>query len=154
MLLSDIGGESMLLKVTSPSFPHDGMIPAKYTCDGDDVSPPLDVVNLPSGTASLAVTLEDPDAPAGTFTHWVAWNLPPNRIAEGTEAGSHGMTSFGRPGYGGPCPPGGTHRYYFTVYALDARFELPERTTKEELLAAVDEHILGKGVLMGKYSKD
>ena len=138
------------------------MIPAKYTCDGDDMSPPLKWVGAPEGTKSIALISDDPDAPVGTWVHWVLWNLPPTarELAEGVPAKPQlpdgtrqGVSDFGRPGYGGPSPPSGTHRYYFKVYALDAMLDLPNSTRKADLLKAMKGHVLAEGQLMGKYSR-
>src|SRR5690606_18771768 len=105
------------MRLTSPAFEHGEPIPAKYTCDGEDVSPPLKIHDLPEGAASLALVMDDPDAPMGTWDHWVAYNVPlTESIAEGAaEVGTAGRNSWGRQGWGGPCPPGGTHRYFFRI---------------------------------------
>lgn len=138
------------------------MIPAKYTCDGDDVSPPLEWTGIPQGTKSLALICDDPDAPVGTWVHWVIWNIPAtlNGLAEDVppdpqlpDGSRQGISDFRRPGYGGPCPPSGVHRYYFKVYALDAMLELPSGTRKADLLKAMNGHILAEGQLMGKYRR-
>jgi Raf kinase inhibitor-like YbhB/YbcL family protein len=152
----------MDIKITSSAFQDGGLIPSKYTCDGTDVSPPLQWDSTPEDTKSLAVICDDPDAPMGTFVHWVLFNLPaeirelteniptdetlPNRAKQGT-------SDFGRTGYGGPCPPSGTHRYYFKVYALDNEIDLPARTRKPDILKAMEGHILAQGQLMGKYKR-
>ncbi len=152
----------MSVTVTSSAFDEGNMIPTKYTCDGKDVSPPLTWGGMPAETKSIALIADDPDAPAGTWVHWVVWNIPPEtrRFPEGMAAEAalddgtrQGITDFGRPGYGGPCPPSGVHRYYFKVYALDTMLELPDRARKADLLAAMDGHILAEGQLMGKYSR-
>ena len=123
------GEKKMALTITSSAFVEGGMIPKKYSCDDADVSPPLAIGGVPEGSKSLALIADDPDAPVGIWVHWVLYNLPPDTkiLAEGmpTDAAlkngaKQGITDFGRPGYGGPCPPSGTHRYYFKVYALDA----------------------------------
>src|SRR6266540_1916694 len=108
------------MTLSSPAFPNNGAIPAKYTCDGANVSPPLTIGDVPSGTKSLALTVDDPDAPGGTFTHWLVWKIPPTTtsIGEGEHIGTEEKSSFGKPGYGGPCPPSGLHHYVFTLYAL------------------------------------
>lgn len=152
----------MTLKVTSSAFREGEMIPAKYTADGEDISPPLSWEGLPEGTRSVAIIADDPDAPAGTWVHWLVWNLPPgtNSLEENVPAdnelsggGVQGTTSFGTVGYGGPAPPSGTHRYYFKVYALDRVLALPSTATKKELERAMEGHILAKGQLMGKYAR-
>ena len=152
----------MELKITSPAFENEGMIPSKYTDDGDDVSPPLKIETVPEGTKSLALIADDPDVPIGTWIHWTMWNIPPDKT-EMSEAiptdtklpdGSvQGMTTFGRHGYGGPAPPRGTHRYYFKFYALDTQLNLPEKSGKKELLKAMEGHIIAQGQLMGKYKR-
>jgi len=157
-----IGGEKMDIKVTSSAFNNGGMIPAKYTCDGSDISPPLQWQPVPESTESIAVICDDPDAPVGTFVHWVLFNLPAqtNELVENIPAaealpggGVHGRNDFGRLGYGGPCPPSGTHRYFFKIYALDAKVNLQPGCRKSDLLKAMEGHILGQGQLMGKYKR-
>ncbi len=152
----------MAFTVSSTAFSEGGMIPLKYTCDGDDVSPPLSFEGLPDQAASLAVISDDPDAPMGTWVHWVLYNLPPDTRQlpeklsgdENLENGArHGISDFGRFGYGGPSPPSGTHRYFFKVYALDALLDLSGRVTKYDLEAAMEGHILAEGSLMGKYRR-
>lgn len=150
-----------VLKVTSPAFPHEEAIPPRNTCDGEDISPPLEWSTGPPGTHSYALVMDDPDAPRGTWVHWIVWNLgatslpehvPPD--AELTDGARQGLNSWGRTGYGGPCPPGGTHRYYFRVYALDVRsLSLPPRADKAALLRAMEGHTLAHGELMGRYSR-
>jgi hypothetical protein len=152
----------MTISVRSSVFQESGMIPAKYTCDGDDLSPPLDWTGIPPGTKSLALISDDPDAPVGTWVHWVMWNIPSdvNGLAEDVppnpqlpDGSRQGISDFRRPGYGGPCPPSGVHRYYFKVYALDTMLDLPSSTRKADLLKAMKGHILAEGQLMGKYSR-
>ncbi len=156
------GGETMALKVSSSAFEEGDMIPIKYTCDGEDVSPPLAWEGVPEGTRSIALICDDPDAPVGTWVHWVLYNLPPDSKglpeavppAEVLENGArHGKNDWQRLGYGGPCPPGGTHRYYFKVYALDTVLELESGTTKAQLLEAMEGHVLAEGQLMGRYKR-
>jgi len=152
----------MEIKVTSPVFDEGGMIPSKYTCDGEDISPPIEWDGIPDGTQSIALISDDPDAPMGTWVHWVLYNLPADarRLDEDIPASEvlangakQGTTDFGRVGYGGPCPPSGTHRYFFKVYALNAQIELIKAATKEQLLNAMEGHILAEGQLMGKYKR-
>jgi Raf kinase inhibitor-like YbhB/YbcL family protein len=152
----------MEIKVTSSAFAEGGLIPPKYTCDGDDVSPPLTWESVPDGAKSVALVCDDPDAPMGTFVHWVLYNLPAGvrELSESvpTDAtlpsgAKQGISGFGRPGYGGPCPPGGTHRYFFKLYALDTLVELPSGARKADLLGAMKGHILAQGQLMGKYKR-
>jgi Raf kinase inhibitor-like YbhB/YbcL family protein len=156
------GEQPMAILVSSPVFDEEGMIPVKYTCDGDDISPPLLFDGIPAEAKSLALISDDPDAPMGTWVHWVMYNLPPDtrempeKIAsdEKLENGAiHGVTDFGRYGYGGPCPPSGTHRYYFKVYALDTMLDLSGKIDKKALVAAMEGHILAEGQLMGKYKR-
>ncbi len=152
----------MDIKVSSEAFEEGGMIPAKYTCDEDDISPPLAWDSIPEGTKTLALICDDPDAPMGTWVHWVLFNLPvdiselPGNVPPERELESgakQGTNDFGRIGYGGPCPPGGTHRYYFKLYALDAELDLEAGARKPKLLEAMEGHILAKGQLMGRYSR-
>lgn len=152
----------MAISVSSSAFKEGGMIPAKYTCDGNDLSAPLAWTGIPEGTKSIAVISDDPDAPVGTWVHWVMWNIPASAVGleEGVPTKSQlpdgsrqGVSDFGRPGYGGPCPPSGTHRYYFKVYALDTMLELPSNARKADLVKAMKGHILAEGQLMGKYSR-
>ena len=144
------------MELSSSAFEHGGMIPSTYTCDGKDISPPLAVSGVPDGTVSLALVMDDPDAPGGTFDHWVVWNIPPQatEFAEGTEPpGVEGRTDFGRLGYGGPCPPSGVHRYMFRIYALDAALDLPEGSRKGQLLKAMQGHVLAQALLQGNYRR-
>ena len=152
----------MTISVRSSVFQEGGMIPPKYTCDGDDMSPPLEWTGIPQGTKSLALISDDPDAPVGTWVHWVMWNIPSdlNGLVEDVpphpqlpDGSRQGLSDFRRPGYGGPCPPSGVHRYYFKVYALDAMLDLPSSTRKADLLKAMNGHILAEGQLMGKYRR-
>jgi Raf kinase inhibitor-like YbhB/YbcL family protein len=152
----------MDIKITSSAFQDAGLIPSKYTCDGADVSPPLQWDSVPEDTKSIAVICDDPDAPMGTFVHWVLFNLPAEtrKLTENVPADEtlpngtkQGTSDFGRTGYGGPCPPSGTHRYYFKVYALDSEIDLPAGARKPDLLKAMEGHILAQGQLMGKYKR-
>lgn len=142
------------LKLISTVFSHNGHIPPKYTCEGENINPPLIVENIPDNTKTLALIVEDPDAPRGVFTHWIVWNISPNEaIAEKSNTGISGTNSFGKTGYGGPCPPSGEHRYFFRVFALDDELDLLGGSTKEELLDAMKEHIIASAELMGVYQK-
>lgn len=150
----------MTMRISSSAFDEGGMIPAKYTCDGADVSPPLGWSGIPEGTRSLALISDDPDAPVGTWVHWVVFNLPPHStgLPEGVsgdktlaEGSQQGTNDFKRIGYGGPCPPGGTHRYFFKLYALERKLELAPGATTAQLLTAMEGHILAEVHLMGKY---
>jgi len=152
----------MTIKLTSSAFKEGAMIPAQYTCDGKDISPPLNWSAVPEGTQSFALICDDPDAPIGTWVHWVVYNIPDKVTALPENVPPHksvmgnilqGMTDFRRIGYGGPCPPRGTHRYYFKIYALDTMLNLPAGATKRELLRAMEGHILVEGQLMGRYGR-
>jgi Raf kinase inhibitor-like YbhB/YbcL family protein len=152
----------MTIKVTSPAFEQGGMIPRQYSGFGGDISPPLQWEGVPEGTKSLAVICDDPDAPGGVWVHWIMWNIPSKAagLAEKvptepnlTDGSRQGINDFRRRGYGGPTPPSGTHRYLFKVYALDTQLNLAARTTKADLLKAMQGHILGQGELMGKYGR-
>ena len=142
------------LTLTSAAFREGEHIPAKYTCDGENINPQLEFGNIPKETQSLALIMEDPDAPNGTFTHWLIWDLPVlHTIMEGEAHGPQGKNDFGDNNYGGPCPPNGTHRYYFRLYALSQKINLPEGASKEELLKAIEPVKLAKAELMGKYNR-
>jgi hypothetical protein len=160
--VSEERSQDMAISVSSSAFQEGGMIPAKYTCDGEDASPPLKWTGVPEGTKSLALISDDPDAPMGTWVHWVMWNVPPSagELSENVspkpelpDGSRQGISDFRRPGYGGPCPPSGVHRYYFKIYALDTMLDLPSSTRKADLLKAMKGHILAEGQLMGKYSR-
>jgi Raf kinase inhibitor-like YbhB/YbcL family protein len=142
------------LTVASVAFSHGGNIPSKYTCEGENVNPPLEINGIPEHTRSLAVVVEDHDAPNGIFDHWLVWNIPPNEpIAENSVPGISGKNNFGKTGYGGPCPPSGVHRYFFKVYALDTLLDLLGGANKKTLLEAMRGHILASGDLMAYYKK-
>ncbi|MBK0404070.1 YbhB/YbcL family Raf kinase inhibitor-like protein [Adhaeribacter sp. BT258] len=142
------------LTLSSAAFLDGQHIPEKYTCDGENSNPQLEVGNIPEGTQSLALIMEDPDAPNGTFTHWLIWDMPVlHTIMENEAPGIQGKNDFGENKYGGPCPPDGTHRYYFRLYALSQQLNLPETTSKEELLSAIEPVKLAKAELMGKYNR-
>ena len=152
------------IQLTSPAFAEGSSIPVKHTCDGEDVSPPLSWSVLPEGAKGIALISDDPDAPGGTWVHWVLYGLPPDLTglpeavptSEETLQGTarQGRNDFGRTGYGGPCPPrGATHRYLFKLYALDTELDLRPGAKKEDLLRAMEGHILGQGQLMGRYQR-
>jgi len=154
-LASFAAGEAKM-KITSSAFQGGGNIPSKFTCDGGDSSPPLQIAEIPSGAKSLVLVVDDPDAPSGLFTHWIVWNISPqtNAIAEGSAPkGVQGTSDFGKSGYGGPCPPSGTHRYYFKIFALDRELNLPSGTKRNQLDAALKGHVVAQGELMGRYSR-
>ena len=131
------------------------MMPVRFTCDGDEVSPPLEVDGVPSGTAALAIIVEDPDVPGGTWVHWLAYDIDPKaEIAEGVEElGTPGRNSWRRRGYGGPCPPHGLHRYLFRVFALDTTLRLSEDADRRAVERAMAGHVLDEAVLMGRYRR-
>lgn len=151
------------MKLTSPAFPHEGEIPDVYTCDGRDVSPPLQWTGVPPGTKSLVLIVDDPDAPDPraprmVWVHWVLYNLPPELPGLAEAAGvpkgaTAGMNDFGRTRYGGPCPPIGRHRYFFKLYALDTRLPEMGAITKAQLERAMSGHVLAEAVLMGTYER-
>jgi len=152
----------MEINITSSAFEDGGLIPAKHTCDGADVSPPLQWDAVPEDTKSIALICDDPDAPMGTWVHWVLFNLPAetNELAENIPADKilpngtrQGVSDFGRIGYGGPCPPSGTHRYFFKIYALDTEIGVEAGANKRQLLKTMEGHILGQGQLIGKYKR-
>lgn len=152
----------MTLNVTSIAFSHNGMIPVRYTADGADVSPPLAWQGVPADAKSIALICDDPDAPMGTWVHWLVWNIPPTKTgldenvppdAVLKDGIRQGTTDFNQIGYGGPAPPSGTHRYFFKVYALDTMLDLPADSVKQELEEAMEGHILAKGELVGKYAR-
>jgi len=154
-IVSFASGEAKM-KITSSTFQEGGNIPSKFTCDGGDSSPPLQIAEIPSGAKSLALVVDDPDAPSGLFTHWIVWNISPqtNEIAEGSAPkGVQGTSDFGKSGYGGPCPPPGTHRYYFKIFALDRELNLPSATKRNQLDAAIKGHVVAQAELMGRYSR-
>ena len=142
------------IQIISTVFSHKGHIPPQYTCEGDNFNPPLTFRNIPENTKTLALIMEDPDAPKAVFDHWIVWNIPTNEaIAERNNAGISGTNSFGKTGYGGPCPPTGVHRYFFRVYALDCELDLSAGAIKQDLLNAMEGHVLASGELMGLYQK-
>ena len=151
-----------LMKITSSAFAEGEMIPKQYTCDGKNVSPPLAWSDVPAAVKSFALITDDPDAPAGTWVHWVLFNLPAGQrnLSESVPmdktlpgGGMQGTSSFRKTGYGGPCPPGGTHRYFFKLYALDGLLLLSNNATAKDLEAAIQGHILAEAQLMGRYKR-
>jgi Raf kinase inhibitor-like YbhB/YbcL family protein len=145
------------LVITSPAFPTGATIPGRFTSDGEDTSPPLEIHGAPYGTASYALIVDDPDAPAGTWVHWLVWDIPADTtvIAEGSlpPGAIEGRNSWGNSAYGGPSPPSGTHRYVFTLYALDALVHLPPNADRRRLERAMDGHVLERARLVGLYSR-
>jgi len=145
------------MKITSPAFEDGGTVPEKFSKNGQNASPELRIQGTPAEAKSLALIVDDPDAPVGLFTHWLAWNIDPQTtdIAEGSApAGAvQGKNDFGEIGYGGPQPPSGTHRYYFKVFALDRTLDLKPGTKRKEIDAAMKGHVIAQGQLIGRYSK-
>ncbi len=146
-----------LMKLQSPTFQPNEFIPSKYTCDGGNVNPPLQFSGVPDSAQSLTLIVDDPDAPAGTWVHWIIFGIDPKikEIKENSlpEKAVQGMTSFGRIGYGGPCPPSGTHRYFFKLYALDQDLNFDDTPTKDALERAMAGHILDSAELIGLYQR-
>jgi len=142
------------IKVLSSAFESNSTIPRKYTCNGENINPPLEFDGIPEEAESLVLIVDDPDAPMKTFTHWVIWNIEPIAKVEGDSIpGVEGVNDFRKIGYGGPCPPSGTHRYFFRVYALDKKLDLKAGASRKELESEMIGHIVAEGELMGKYSK-
>ena len=150
------------LQIKSSAFETGGMIPKQYTCDGEDISPPLSWDGVPESTKSLALISDDPDAPMGTWVHWVLYDLPGStrELQENfpkdktlSNGAKQGITDFKKIGYGGPCPPSGVHRYFFKLYALDTKLNLEPGATKKQLEDAMKTHILAQAELMGKYKR-
>jgi Raf kinase inhibitor-like YbhB/YbcL family protein len=143
------------LKVTSSVFDGNNFIPAKYGCEGADINPPLSIENIPGEAESLAIIVDDPDARAATWVHWVMWNIPvTHHLKENHVPGVQGINDFGRQRYNGPCPPGGTHHYYFKIYALDCVLDIPEDSNKLQLEKAMSDHIIAFGEIIGLYTRN
>jgi hypothetical protein len=143
------------MKLTSSQFKNNEMIPKKYTCLGEDINPPLAIEGMPQGTKSLVLIVDDPDSPKGTFTHWVAYDIPvTDQIKENSIPGTIGVNDFKNRNYGGPCPPSGTHHYHFKIYALDIKLNLPEGQTKAEIERAMLSHVLAQDELIGLFTKE
>ena len=156
MLLAIVASfaEQARMTIRSPAFHQGGDIPAKFTCDGGDTSPPLEISGAPPQAKSLVLIADDPDAPSGLFTHWLIWNIPlqTTSVAEGSAPkGVQGTNDFGKSGYGAPCPPSGAHRYYFKVFALDRELVLPPGARRTQLDTAMKSHVMAQGELMGRY---
>jgi Raf kinase inhibitor-like YbhB/YbcL family protein len=147
----------MALSLTSPAFQHGGEIPTRHTCDAEDLSPALVWSGVPEGTRSLALVVDDPDAPVGTFTHWVAWGIDPaaEMLEEGQSAPVEGANDFGATGYRGPCPPPGhgPHRYSFRLHAVDTELDLETGASKADLERSLEEHVLADAELVGRYER-
>lgn len=146
------------MRITSPAFSNGNQIPPQYTCDGIDINPEIIIEEVPEKAKSLALIMDDPDAPSGNFVHWLMWNIPPQTkvIKEHTPAPGavEGTTSFGKSSWGGPCPPNGPHRYYFHLYALDITINLDTSAGRNDLDKAMEGHIVGTGELMGVYARE
>jgi len=155
--------EPMPFELTSSAFTQGEPIPVKYSCDGEDISPPLAWGDPPEGAQSFVLIMDEPDAPGGTWDHWIVFNIPaevrelpenmPAGMKFGDVAATFGKNSWGRSDYGGPCPPGGTHRYFFKFYVLDTILSLDESASKRQVLAAMEGHVLAEAELMGTYSR-
>ncbi|MEW5745200.1 MAG: YbhB/YbcL family Raf kinase inhibitor-like protein [Nitrospirota bacterium] len=145
------------MRITSPVFEDNGPIPEKYTCDGDDINPPLVIDKAPPAARSLALIVDDPDAPMGTWVHWVVWNIDPATRTIGEHAlpkgAEQGINDFKRHDYGGPCPPSGTHRYFFKLYALDTTLHLDKKAKKADLEKAMQGHVIAQGQIVGLYKR-
>ena len=147
--------ETARIKITCSAFQEGGNVPSKFTCEGSDTSPPLQITGIPSQAKSLVLIADDPDAPSGLFTHWLIWNIPPQTtsISEGNAPrGVHGTNDFGKSGYKGPCPPSGTHMYSFKVFALDRELDLRGGAKRSQLDAAMKGHVIAQGELVGRYA--
>jgi Raf kinase inhibitor-like YbhB/YbcL family protein len=162
LMLPFARAEGGAMELISSAFDEGGMIPSKYTCDGADVSPPLKWGSIPDAAKSLVLICDDPDAPMGTWVHWVYYDIPaqtkglPENVSldeRPASGGIQGINDFRRIGYGGPCPPGGTHRYFFKLYALDTLLDLSPGATKKQVLKAMENHIIDQVQLMGKYHR-
>jgi Raf kinase inhibitor-like YbhB/YbcL family protein len=142
------------LDVISSAFSHNKKIPVKYTCDGENINPPLSIPNIPKDCVSMVIIVDDPDAPVGVWDHWIVWDIKPKKeIRENSIPGTEGINSFQKHHYSGPCPPSKMHHYYFKVYALDKELNLPPYTKKKELEKAMEDHILAAGGIIGTYQR-
>ena len=140
------------MKLRSSAFENNQSIPSRHTCRGEDISPELIIEDIPPGTESLVLIMDDPDAPGKTFDHWIAYDIPvTHRIEEGEAPGTQGLNDFGKTGYGGPCPPSGTHRYFFKLYAIDQSLYLPAGLGKNDVQNAIKGHILDQAELIGLF---
>ena len=145
------------MKIASSAFENKQMIPQKYTCDGENINPPLQITEVPSNTQSLVLIVDDPDAPSGDWVHWLVWNINPETKLitenESPQGAIQGTNDFGKQNYGGPCPPSGIHHYQFKIYALDTTLNLPSSSRKKGLEKAMANHILDKDMLIGLYQR-
>jgi hypothetical protein len=154
MYVTDMVAEYKPLSITSSAFKTMKPIPSRYTCEGEDINPPIDIGGIPEKAHSLVLIVDDPDASGKTWVHWIMWNIPiTHHIKENSVPGEQGWNDFKRITWGGPCPPSGTHRYFFKVYALDSLLDLRSNATKKELEQAMGDHILAYGELVGLYQK-
>lgn len=155
ILVMTVLANNSTLTVTSPSFKQNEMIPSKFTCEGANINPELLIGDIPASAKSLALIMDDPDAPNGTFDHWIIWNIPveDKKIKENHSPGTEGKNGRGESKYTGPCPPSGTHHYHFKIYALSKKLELKSGSTKQELENAMKGHVLATGELIGLYKK-
>lgn len=155
--LSETNSTQTTMRISSSFFENNQMIPVKYTCDGDNINPPLSISDVPDDAKTLALIVDDPDAPIGLWVHWIVWNITPDtrEIAENfvPKGATEGMTDFGKPGYGGPCPPDSEHRYFFKVFALDTELNLDPKADKEALEEAMVGHVLDRAELVGLYKR-
>ena len=146
------------MQISSPAFDNNGSIPVKYTCNGEDINPPLVIAEVPEEAQSLVLIVDDPDAPVGNWTHWLMWNIDPStaEIAENSvsDGAVQGTNSWGRNDYGGPCPPSGTHRYFFKLYALDTKLDLASSADQSDLEKTIEGHSIASAELMGAYSQE
>lgn len=147
------------MELTSTAFSHQQMIPSQYTCDGDNISPPLSWNNVPKNTRSLVLIVDDPDAPHGTWDHWILFNIPPHvtslvkNVSVLPGGAKEGVNSWGKTGYGGPCPPSGVHRYIFALYALDNVLSFDDTPTKKRIIQAIDGHVIAQATLIATYER-
>lgn len=145
------------MKIISKAFSNGAHIPERYTCDGENINPALEILDVPSGAKSLALIVDDPDSPTGVWNHWLVWNISPDtrEIREGSvpHGTLQGKTTFGEMGYGGPCPHKGMHRYFFKLYALDSVFDIPTGSLKEVLIGVMKGHVLAEAELLGTYQR-
>ena len=145
------------MKIVSTVFENNQMIPQKYTCDGENINPPLQIIDIPEGTKSLVLIVDDPDAPSGDWVHWLVWNIPPAikfiSENESPQGAIQGINDSGRQNYDGPCPPSGIHHYQFKIYALDTILNLPSNSRKKDLEKIIESHLLDKDILIGLYQR-
>jgi Raf kinase inhibitor-like YbhB/YbcL family protein len=145
---------NQILKIESPAFFADGLIPVKFTCQGENINPELAIRDIPAAAKTIVLIVDDPDSAGGTYTHWIMWNIPvKDKIDENSAPGIQGLNDRNENKYTGPCPPSGTHHYHFRVYALDTKLNLPAKTDRRKLLNAINEHIIASGEIVGLFKK-